>query len=231
MKDTNRIGAFFDLDRTLIARSSGELYIKVLREQGFLTRKDLAMIFLASILYRLNLLEPENLMKKFSHRFRGDSEQEMISFCKEWFQTTVKDYLYEDAIERVGEHREKGHTLAILTAATPYIAEPTGRFLGIEHALCTRLEVKDDLFTGEMILPICHGEGKLHWARRFCEERGIDLSRSYFYTDSISDLPVLLEVGHPVPVNPDLFLLREAKKRGWSVQTYRRTLNNEPRRN
>ena len=163
-------------------------------------------------------------MEKFAGRYRGDPEQEMIDFCADWFQHTVKHYLYEEAVEVVRKHQEQGEMLALLTAATPYIAEPTGRFLGIHACLCTRLEVDDQgLFTGRVVQPICHGAGKLAWAERFCREHGLDLARSTFYTDSISDLPVLEAVGHPVAVNPDPFLLRKAKKNGWTILRFHRS--------
>jgi putative phosphoserine phosphatase/1-acylglycerol-3-phosphate O-acyltransferase len=90
--------------------------------------------------------------------------------------------------------------------------------------ICTRLEVADGRFTGRIVEPICHGRGKLYWARRFCTEKGIDLAGSYFYTDSIRDLPTLEAVGHPRPVNPDRQLLREARQRGWPVQRFRDVL-------
>jgi len=215
--------AFFDLDHTLLARSSGELYLRVLRDQGLLSRVDLLRILLASILYRLNLLEPEGLMEKFTLRVAGDSEQEMIDFCEGWFEDTVRHYLYAEAAEFVRRHQAQGHTVAILSAATPYVAGPTARYLGIEHCLCTRLEVKNGHFTGKLVRPICHGRGKLIWAERFCAENGIDLALSYFYTDSIRDLPVLEKVAHPVAVNPDLFLRRTARKRGWRIEILRQT--------
>ena len=167
-------------------------------------------------------------MDRFSHRFRGDSEQEMITQCQEWFHSTVRHYLYSEAVERVRYHQDQGHLVALLTAATIYIAEPTGRYLGIEHLLCTRLEVESGLFTGKIIKPICHGQGKLHWAQRFCEEQGIDLYPSYFYTDSSSDLPVLEAVKHPVPVNPDPFLRRVSRKKGWPLVRFTETINENP---
>jgi len=220
--------AFFDLDKTLLSRSSGELYLRVLREQGLIRRPDLIRLFAASLMYKLNLLDPEQLMDGFSYRYRGDSEQEMITQCQQWFLSTVRHYLYREAVERVRYHQEQGHIVALLTAATIYIAEPTGRYLGIKHLLCTRLEVENGLFTGKIIKPICHGKGKLYWAQRFCQEQGIDLYPSYFYTDSCSDLPVLEAVKHPVPVNPDPFLRRVARKRGWPLERFAETMTKEP---
>jgi len=172
--------AFFDLDKTLLAKSSGELYIRVLREQGRLSNRNMAKILGTSVLYGLNLLRPEGLMEKAAAWYEGEAEQDMIDFCEDWFDHTVRNYLYTEAVQRVREHEERGHVVALLTAATYYVAEPTRRYLGIPHALCTRLEVKDGRFTGRLLKPLCHGKGKLYWAIEFCRANGADLEGSYF---------------------------------------------------
>lgn len=219
-----RAAAFFDLDHTLLARSSGELYVRAMREQGLLSAWHLAKILAYSFLYRMNLLEPEALVARFAARYSGVPEEEVIAFCEQWFQDSVRGQLYSECIQKIREHESEGHVPALLTAATVYVAGPTGRFLGISSVLCTRPEVVDGRFTGRIVEPICHGKGKLYWARLFCEEEDIDLASSYFYTDSIRDLPTLEAVGHPRPVNPDRFLLREARKRGWPVNRFRQVL-------
>ncbi len=104
--------------------------------------------------------------------------------------------------------------MAILSSATTYVAEPLARELGIEHLLVNRLIVADGRLTGQ---PLCWGEGKLHWAGQFAAEREIDLSQSYFYSDSISDLPMLKLVGHPRLVNPDRLLRRHARRHGGPI--------------
>src|SRR5207253_10099589 len=108
----------------------------------------------------------------------------------------------------VAAHRRAGHLLVILTSATRYLAEPVAADLGIEHLLVTQLLVRDGRFTGEAVRPVCYGEGKIYWAERFATAQGVDLGRSYFYTDSITDLPVLERVGEPRIVNPDPRLRR-----------------------
>jgi putative phosphoserine phosphatase/1-acylglycerol-3-phosphate O-acyltransferase len=216
--------AFFDLDKTLLAKSSGELYIRVLREQGRLSNWDMAKILATSLLYGLNLLKPEGLMEKAAAWYEGEAEQDMIDFCEDWFDRTVRNYLYTEAVQRVWEHQAQGHVVALLTAATSYVAEPTRRCLGIPHALCTRLEVEDGRFTGRLVKPLCHGKGKLYWAIEFCREHGLDLDTSYFYTDSIRDLPALEAVGNPRPVNADRPLLRIARRRGWPAERFRTTV-------
>jgi HAD superfamily hydrolase (TIGR01490 family) len=118
---------------------------------------------------------------------------------------------------RVAAHRRAGHIVAILTSATRYLAEPLGADLGIDHLLVTHLVVREGRFTGEVVEPVCYGRGKVYWAQRFATEQGLDLARSYFYTDSITDLPVLDRVGHPCVVHPDPRLRRLAQQRGWQV--------------
>lgn len=216
--------AFFDLDRTLIGKSSGELYIRTLKKQGRVSHWTLVKILATTALYGLNLLRPEWLMEKAASWYEGESEQEMIAFCRDLFRDTVKDHLYTGAVQRVKEHQSRGHTVALLTAATSYIAEPTGRFLDIPHHLCTRLEVQGGRFTGRLLKPVCHGKGKLYWAIEFCKAHGAALEYSYFYTDSIRDLPALEAVGYPRPVNPDGALVRIARRRGWPVECFHETL-------
>ncbi len=218
--------AFFDLDRTLIGKSSGELYIRRKKKQGRLSKWTLTKLLASTALYGLNLVRPELLMDWAASWYRGESEQEMIDFCEDLFRDTVKALFYTEAVERVREHQTKGHIVALLTAATPYIAEPTGRFLGVEHLLCTRPEVRDGLFTGKLHKPVCHGKGKLYWAIEFCRIHSATLEQSYFYTDSIRDLPALEAVGYPRPVNPDGALERVARRRGWPVARYSTTLGN-----
>ena len=97
---------------------------------------------------------------------------------------------------------------------------PLARRLGIEHMLYTRLEVEDGRFTGRVVEPICFEEGKIYWIREFIEEHGVDLAKSFFYTDSVTDMPLLDMVGHPVVVNPDPLLYRRALRRRWPVRFF-----------
>jgi HAD superfamily hydrolase (TIGR01490 family) len=110
--------------------------------------------------------------------------------------------------------------VAIVSGATKFVVRPLARRLGIEHMLYTRLEVEEGLFTGRVIEPICFEEGKIYWLQQFIDEQGVELAKSWFYTDSITDQPLLDIVGHPVAVNPDPFLYRAAVKRRWPVRFF-----------
>ena len=110
--------------------------------------------------------------------------------------------------------------VAIVSGATKFVVKPLAEAIGVKHYLYTRLEVEHGRFTGRVIDPICFEEGKIYWLQQFIDEKGIDLAKSWFYTDSVTDLPLLELVGHPVAVNPDPFLYRTAGRRCWPVQIY-----------
>ena len=118
------------------------------------------------------------------------------------------------------EHQAQGHVVAIVSGATKFVVRPLAARLGIKHILYTRLEVEDGRFTGRVIEPICFEEGKIYWLQQLIDEQRIDLAKSWFYTDSITDLPLLDLVGHPVAMNPDPRLYREAARRRWPVRFF-----------
>jgi putative phosphoserine phosphatase/1-acylglycerol-3-phosphate O-acyltransferase len=128
--------------------------------------------------------------------------------------------VYPEAVETIRKHQAQGHVVAIVSGATKFVVRPLAEALGIKHYLYTRLEVENGRFTGRVIDPICFEEGKIYWLQQFIDERGIDLAKSWFYTDSVTDLPLLDLVGHPVAVNPDPFLFRAARRRQWPVRFF-----------
>lgn len=215
--NNGKVCAFFDLDKTLLSETTANLYSKYLYKKGDIKRWEMIKASYLYLKYRLNLLDVETMMKRFARERKGRSESGMISFCESWFQSAVKDYIYPHAKEWIENHKDSGHITAVLSGSIKYTCEPIVRFLGIDHCLSTQLEVEDGIFTGRVIEPICVGEGKIYWAKRFSEENGINIEESYFYTDSASDIPMLGLVGNPIVVNPDPILRAEAKRRGWRI--------------
>ena len=209
--------AFFDVDYTLLSKSSMLLYVNYMRQRGEYRFYELILGSFYLLQYKLNLLDFESVTEKVTLRYRGMREEEMIKNCQEWFEEVVRHHIYPQAIELIEEHRKRGDELCLLSAVTVYLAEPLSRYLGIEHYLCNRLEVEDGVFTGRLVRPFCYGEGKLAYAQKFAQEKGISLKDSYYYSDSITDLKVLEAFGHPVVVNPDRLLKKEAQKRGWKI--------------
>jgi HAD superfamily hydrolase (TIGR01490 family) len=211
---------FFDLDNTLVSKSTGILYYKYLRKKGRASAFDAVKALYFWIRYRMNSIDIKALAEREVRKVAGTSERAMIELCQRWFDDMVKHYISARAVEAVNKHRAKGHVLAILSAATPYTVNPVKRHLQIEHGLCTHLEVQDGRFTGRLIEPYCYGEGKIYWAERFARASGLRLEDSYFYTDSYTDMPMLERVGMPRPVNPDRRLEAEAHRRGWPITKF-----------
>ncbi len=212
------VGAFFDMDNTLLRASSGLLYLRYLRESGYLPWSQWARIMTLVGRYVVGLTNFPRMMTGVMVQAVGSSEQEAWRLSGEWFEAMLKHYIADGARRRVAWHREQGHHVAIVSASTPYAVRPVAEALGLAEAyLATRLEVVDGRFTGRLVEPACYDEGKVALAQEYAALHGLDLARSYFYSDSHRDLPLLEAVGHPVAVNPNKKLARIARQRGWPV--------------
>lgn len=209
------------MDKTVLAVNSGTLWLRYLVTHREITARDLARALWWLALYQLALIDGEFVTAEVASTIRGQREDEMRRTCNHWFAADVAPHITAGATARVAHHRAQGHLLAVLSSSSPYASEPLGARLGIPHVLCTRLGVADGVFTGAVAGPVCFGRGKVLVAEAFAREQGVDLSESWFYTDSYSDLPMLERVGHPVAVNPDLRLRRHARARSWPILTWR----------
>ena len=223
-----RVGAFFDMDKTLIAENSGTLFFKHRYQRGEMGNWDLAKGLAAYLQYKIGILDIRSWTREAMQQFRGQSERTLVREANLIFRDLVKPTVYPEAEELVRRHREQGHVVAIVSGATRYIVKPLAESLGVKHYLYTRLETENGRFTGRVIEPICFEEGKIYWLQQFIDEHNIDLARSYFYTDSITDLPLLDLVGHPVVVNPDPRLYRTALRRRWPVRFFTPPGDSEP---
>lgn len=220
---TSKIGAFFDMDYTLLAGSSGLLYLRWLRQTGQLTARQWAGIMRLVGQYTFGRIDFPRMLARLLLQVAGASEDEAWRMTGEWFNASLKNYIADKARERVAWHQAQGHQVAIISAATPYVVRHVAGVLGLDGAyLATRLEVVEGRFTGNVVEPACYGAGKRILAEVYAFEHGIDLGQSYFYSDSHQDLPLLLAVGHPVAVNPNRKLARIAQERGWPVVSFYR---------
>jgi HAD superfamily hydrolase (TIGR01490 family) len=217
-----KAAAFFDLDHTLLGANSGALWA---RRELRLGRISLAQAFeaiLHTVLHRLSLEDADAPLRRALAFYRGETEADLARWTREWFREEVKDRFVPGAAAVLEEHRRAGHLRVLLTSSSPYLALVVSEHLGLDAWLSQGYAVEDGRLTGEPVLPLCYGSGKAVYARRFASERGVDLGASYFYTDSYSDLPTLLAVGHPRVVNPDLRLRWCARRRGWPILDWRR---------
>ena len=215
-----RIGAFFDMDKTILSQNSATLFMKYRYQRGDLGNVELLKGLGAYLQYKLGILDIRSWTLGLLVQFRGQSERQLEEEAIVWVEDTVVETIYPEARQLVREHADAGHLVAIVSGATRFVVRPIAARLGVEHMLYTRLEVEDGIFTGRVIEPICFEEGKIYWLQQFIEENGIDLAKSHFYTDSITDLPLLDIVGHPVATNPDPMLYRTAVKRRWPVRFF-----------
>ena len=220
VRDVPRVGAFFDMDKTLISENSGSLLMKYRYRRGEIGSFELLQGVAVYLQYKLGVLDIRSWAQRVLSEFRGRSEAELEKQAREWFDELVAPTLYPEAERLVREHEAAGHVVAIVSGATKFVVRPLAARLGIRHMLYTRLEVEHGCFTGRVIDPICFEEGKIYWLQQLIEEEGIDLAKSYFYTDSITDRPLLDLVAHPVAVNPDPMLYREAVRRDWPVRFF-----------
>lgn len=215
-----KVAAFFDLDQTLVAGFSATAFVKERFFTGRMSPRELSDSAVAGLSFGLGRMGFSGFMAASVAAYRGTSEASLREIGDEVFQKSLVTEIYPEARALVRAHQEMGHTVAVVSSATPYQVEPFARELGIEHVMCTRLEVEDGIFTGRVVHPTCYGEGKAAAARLLVGEHDLDLNESYFYSDSHEDLPLLEIVGHPRPLNPNRRLAQIAKERLWPVSRF-----------
>jgi putative phosphoserine phosphatase / 1-acylglycerol-3-phosphate O-acyltransferase len=214
------IGAFFDLDRTLIKGFSAKDFFKARVLSGKMAPKEIVAQFAGALSYATGNGNFASMAAIGARGVKGVKEQVFIDVGEEVYHKYLAEAIYPESRALVSAHLAKGHTVAIISAATPYQVNPIARDLGINKVMCTRMEVKKGEFTGNIIEPACWGEGKAIAARQLSREHGLDMAKSYFYTDSVEDLPLLEIVGHPRPLNPDAKLSVLAFQNDWPVSRF-----------
>jgi putative phosphoserine phosphatase / 1-acylglycerol-3-phosphate O-acyltransferase len=215
------VAAFFDMDNTLLSEASGRLYLQWLRKTGQLSLHSWAYISGQVGLYIIGVMSFPRLITRLMVYAGGTDEAEAWRMSEAWFDSMLRHYIADGGRERIQWHRQQGHHVAIVSASTPYAVKPIATALDLGEAyIATELEVHEGRFTGRVIEPACYGAGKVERALTYAARHGIDLRKSYFYSDSASDLPLLEAVGHPVAVNPNRKLSGIAAERGWPVMRF-----------
>ena len=214
------IGAFFDLDRTLIKDFSAKQFFQNRVLSGKMTTREIISQFSGVLVYATGDRNFAAMAAVGAKGVKGVPEKVFIEVGEEVYLKHLADSIYPEARAMVAAHIAKGHTVAIVSAATPYQVNPIARDLNIKHVMCTRMEVKKGKFTGNIIEPACWGEGKAHAARELQKQFNLDLSKSYFYTDSAEDMPLLEIVGKPRPMNPDTKLSAKAFENNWPIYRF-----------
>lgn len=215
-----RVAALFDFDGTIIAgySATGVLQEKLVR--GQMSAAEIVGTAAAMTQYWRGRLGFSGLMTAGAKFMQGVREESFAQLGEDLYLKRIAGRIYPETRAIIRAHQAMGHTVAIVSSATLYQIAPAARELGIDRILCSRYEVVNGEFTGNILRPLCYGRGKLTAAESLAAEESIALDRSFFYTDSHDDLELLERVGRPRPLNPTARLRAIAQQRGWPVETY-----------
>jgi HAD superfamily hydrolase (TIGR01490 family) len=219
-----RSAAFFDLDRTLMAGSSGWHFVRAAYEEGMIDRRRLAGDTLEALKFRLWGSTDAGTAKvraRLGTYLEGVSERDLRRLAPRVL-AGVLPRLYPQMLAVAYEHQDAGRPIYICTAASQEMASLLSLVLSFDGGIGSRSEVLDGVYTGREGGLFTYREGKAQAIRELAERKGLDLAGSYAYSDSESDLPMLRAVGHPVAVNPDSTLARVAAQEGWEVLRFDR---------
>jgi putative phosphoserine phosphatase / 1-acylglycerol-3-phosphate O-acyltransferase len=216
-----QIAAIFDLDDTILRGSSGRLFLRYLRRHRlyfrFFRLRNAAPLVASYLQYRLGGPDVVRAMKSSAVVARGLSVEALWQVVDRWFEEMVIHAIAPAARERVQWHQAAGHLPVICSASSQFAVQPVAAHLEIEHAVYTDWLSENGRLTGQLREPVVYGPGKVYWMERWAAEQEVALDQSYFYSDHISDRPLLELVGSPTAVNPDPPLTLLAQKRGWPI--------------
>jgi HAD superfamily hydrolase (TIGR01490 family) len=211
--------AFFDMDKTLLSKSSGTLYIKYLWRRRMISLAEMVRTLIVSAQYSLNVLDFPKAMARLGRTVKNGDAAATKTLCDQWVRDDVLQYIAPKALARLRGHQAAGDLVWLLSASTQFAVRPVAEHIGVPCRF-TELEIVDGRFSGGIVDVDCYGEGKRIWGERLARQHNVSLSDCVFYTDSYSDRPLLDAVGVPVPVNPDRDLRRYADKRGWAIEYF-----------
>ncbi|MFD3457320.1 HAD family hydrolase [Streptomyces sp. NPDC058691] len=219
-----RTAAFFDLDKTVIAKSSTLAFSRPFYQGGLINRRAVLRTAYAQFVYLLGGADHdqmEGMRKYLSELCRGWNVQQVREIVAETLHDLIDPIIYDEAASLIEEHHLAGRDVVIVSASGAEVVEPIGEMLGADHVVATRMTVEDGRYTGR-IDHYVYGPAKAEAIARLADSEGYDLERSFAYSDSVTDIPMLEAVGHPYAVNPDRGLRREAVSREWPVLTFSR---------
>jgi HAD superfamily hydrolase (TIGR01490 family) len=214
--------AFFDLDKTLMEGSSALHFGRAAYRAGMVSRRQLARDAWANVKFRLNGSTDQGTDELRERILDSIAGQRVVDLARMGpdVLTGILPLIYREVLEEAYGHQDAGRRVFIVTAASQELAEVLAKVLVLDGGIGMRSEVRDGVYTGRPAGPFTYREGKAVAIRELAERQGIDLSESYAYSDSESDLPMMRAVGHPVAVNPDRALERVAREEGWRIMRF-----------
>ena len=215
--------AFFDLDKTIVARSSPLALGRSFFREGLISRSLLLKSLYAQLMFQLMGADEEKMerMRREAAKMTQGWEQERVKqVVTEVSEEVVSPLIYAEALERMHDHRAAGRLVCMVSSSPQEIVEPMARMLQVDRFIATRPRIVDGKYTGDLDF-YAYGPHKAAAIQELAEELGLDLRGSYAYSDSATDLPMLEVVGNPVAVNPDKALRRIAIERDWMIEVFR----------
>lgn len=212
------VGAFFDLDGTLVAGFTATAHASDRIRRGQARVGEVLGVVEASVRYKLGRMQFERLLDRAAGYLRGESLADLDEIGERLYAEQVANRVYPLMRRIVAAHQDRGHTVVLSSSALTIHAEPVARALGITHVVCNTFELDEaGLLTGRVAKPIVWGRRKAAAVQRFCEANDVDLARSYFYADGDEDAHLMALVGQPRPVNPRPGLAAKAAANDWPV--------------
>jgi HAD superfamily hydrolase (TIGR01490 family) len=219
-----RSAAFFDLDKTVIAKSSALAFGRPFYRDGLITRRDVVMGAYAQLLYKLGGRADEQSMIRvrdyLAELVKGWRVEHVNQIVAETLHELINPYVYAEAAILIEEHQAAGRDVVLVSASGEEMVRPIGELLGVTDVVATRMVVEDGRYSGAIEF-YAAGSAKLDAVKELAEARGYDLADCYAYSDSVTDAPLLEAVGHPTAVNPDRGLRRLTAERGWPMLEFR----------
>ncbi len=212
--------AFYDLEGTLVSTNLVHtLGFYARNQQGLLRslRKTATTVLSIPVFAATDQYSRKVFNDLFFKRYKGETEDRLRFFADELFETVLKPAVFPGTFELIEKSRSLGLRQIVVTGALDFSVEPLMKYLGIETYVSNRLEFVNGIATGRLLPPVLAAATKASWIRNYAEQEGINLSESYAYTDSMSDLPMLSIVGHPAAVNPDMRLKQTALHHDWPI--------------
>jgi HAD superfamily hydrolase (TIGR01490 family) len=212
--------AFYDLEGTLVSTNLVHtLGFYARNQQGVLRslRKTATTVLSIPLFAATDQYSRKVFNDLFFKRYKGETEDRLRFFADELFENVLKPAVFPGAFELIEKSRSLGLRQVVVTGALDFSVEPLMKYLGIEAYVSNRLEFVNGIATGRLLPPVLAAATKASWIRNYAEQEGINLSESYAYTDSMSDLPMLSIVGHPAAVNPDMRLRQTALHHDWPI--------------
>ncbi len=217
--------AFFDLDKTVIAKSSTLAFSRPLYKAGFLNRRALVKAGIAQVVYMMVGADHDQLERvrdQMMELTKGWDAAQIRTLVRETVDEVVAPLVFAEALAIMDEHRRNGLRVVIISASPEEVVMPLARYLGVDHVIATRSTIDArGRYTGSMEF-YAYGPGKAEAIRDLAGKWDLDLGACYAYSDSATDVPMMEAVGHPVAVNPDKDLREIAEERGWPVEDFER---------